>query len=213
MADNKIDNQTTIIEGDTVLFPRTKKKHRRRGNENGENETTGGVDNATTIVTDIDSAGDYTYEELLTRLYSRIPSQITKPSKITMRPPQIARVGTKRTSFSNFGNTCKALRREEKHLQQYLLTEFGSSGSIDSNHALIIRGRFQPTQFEFVLRSYIREYVICKTCGSPETLLQKEERLPLLLCTKCCSRYFVSVIKTGFQAQVGRRAATRVQTT
>jgi translation initiation factor 2 subunit 2 len=60
---------------------------------------------------------------------------------------------------------------------------------------------------------FLEEYVICKTCRSPDTLLQKEERLSVLLCNNCRSRYFVSGIKTGFQAQVGKRAATRAKAT
>jgi len=59
----------------------------------------------------------------------------------------------------------------------------------------------------------VEEYVICKTCRSPDTELQKEERLSVLLCKNCRSRYFVSGIKTGFQAQVGKRAATRAKAT
>lgn len=55
--------------------------------------------------------------------------------------------------------------------------------------------------------------MICKTCRSPDTSLQKEERLSVLLCNSCRSRYFVSGIKTGFQAQVGKRAATRAKAT
>jgi len=133
--------------------------------------------------------------------------------KLTLKPPQVARIGTKRTSFSNFGEICKSLKRQEKHLHQYLLAELGTNGSIDANNALIIKGRFQQKQIESVLRSYIKEYVICKTCRSPDTLLQKEERLSVLLCNNCRSRYFVSGIKTGFQAQVGKRAATRAKAT
>ena len=107
------------------------------------------------------------------------------------------------------------------------------SGSIDINSALIIKGRFQQKQIESVLRLYIskrenarffvllrlivrsfaEEYVICKTCRSADTTLQKEERLTVLFCNNCRSRYFVTGIKTGFQAQVGKRAATRAKAT
>ena len=44
-------------------------------------------------------------------------------------------------------------------------------------------------------------------------ILQKEERLSVLSCNNCRSRYFVTSIKTGFQAQVGKRAATRAKAT
>jgi len=155
---------------------------------------------------------------LLTRVFNIIreknPGVIDGDKvRLTLKPPQVARIGTKRTSFSNFGEICKSLKRQEKHLHQYLLAELGTNGSIDANNALTIKGRFQQKQIESVLRSYIKEYVICKTCRSPDTLLQKEERLSVLLCNNCRSRYFVSGIKTGFQAQVGKRAATRAKAT
>lgn len=162
--------------------------------------------------------GEYSYDDLLTRVFNiireRNPNVVEgEKIKLTLKPPQVARIGTKRTSFSNFGEICRSLKRQEKHLHQYLLAELGTNGSIDANTALIIKGRFQQKQIESVLRSYIKEYVICKTCRSPDTLLQKEERLTVLFCNNCRSRYFASGIKTGFQAQVGRRAATRAKAT
>ena len=51
----------------------------------------------------------------------------------------------------------------------------------------------------------IVEYVTCKTCKSPDTLLTKENRIYFMACESCGSRQSVSAIKTGYQAQVGRR--------
>ena len=48
--------------------------------------------------------------------------------------------------------------------------------------------------------------MFCKTCTSPDTLLAKVERLTMLKCNDCESHYSVSSIKTGFQAQVGKRS-------
>jgi len=181
-------------------------------------EVTGGTGGDETTSDTTSVQGEYTYEDLLTRVFNIIreknPGVIDGDKvRLTLKPPQVARIGTKRTSFSNFGEICKSLKRQEKHLHQYLLAELGTNGSIDANNALTIKGRFQQKQIESVLRSYIKEYVICKTCRSPDTLLQKEERLSVLLCNNCRSRYFVSGIKTGFQAQVGKRAATRAKAT
>lgn len=52
------------------------------------------------------------------------------------------------------------------------------------------------------------EYVTCKTCKSPDTLLTKENRIFFMSCESCGSRRSVNAIKSGFQAQVGRRKAT-----
>ena len=49
------------------------------------------------------------------------------------------------------------------------------------------------------------EYVTCKTCKSPDTVLTKENRLYFMTCESCGSKRSVSAIKTGFQAQIGKR--------
>lgn len=100
---------------------------------------------------------DYTYDELLSRVFEIIldknPDMAAgRKPKFVMRPPQVLRVGTKKTSFANFTDICKTLHRQPKHLLDFLLAELGTSGSMDGNQQLIIKGRFQPKQIENVLR-------------------------------------------------------------
>ncbi|XP_046911340.2 eukaryotic translation initiation factor 2 subunit beta [Dermatophagoides farinae] len=165
----------------------------------------------------LDSDRDYTYDELLEMIYNKIKeknpeSESGGRKKYVLRPPQVLRIGTKKTSFANFLEICKSLHRQSKHLQNFLLTELGTSGSVDANNQLIIKGRFQQKQIESVLRRYIKEYVACQTCRSPETILQKETRLFFLQCESCGSRRSVANIKSGFQAVTGRRSAMRART-
>ncbi|XP_059614633.1 eukaryotic translation initiation factor 2 subunit 2 isoform X2 [Phlebotomus argentipes] len=160
---------------------------------------------------------DYTYDELLKRVFEIIldknPEMAAgRKPKFVMRPPQVLRVGTKKTSFANFMEICKVLHRLPKHLLDYLLSELGTSGSVDGNNQLIIKGRFQPKQIENVLRRYIKEYVTCHTCKSPDTILQKDTRLFFLQCESCGSRCSVASIKSGFQAVTSKRAAIRAKT-
>jgi len=160
---------------------------------------------------------DYTYEELLNHVFNIIkeknPDMIAgERRRLVMRPPQVLRVGTKKSSFANFLEICKSLHRQPKHMQAFLLAELGTSGSVDANNQLIIKGRFQQKQIESVLRRYIKEYVACQTCRSPETILQKDTRLFFLQCETCGSRRSVASIKSGFQAVTGKRAAMRAKT-
>lgn len=53
------------------------------------------------------------------------------------------------------------------------------------------------------------EYVTCKTCKSPDTLLTKENRIFFMSCESCGSRRSVNPIKSGFQAQVGKRSKNK----
>ncbi|KAK2107412.1 eukaryotic translation initiation factor 2 [Saguinus oedipus] len=162
------------------------------------------------------SERDYTYEELLNRVFNimreKNPDMVAgEKRKFVMKPPQVVRVGTKKTSFVNFTAICKLLHRQPKHLLAFLLAELGTSGSIDGNNQLVIKGRFQQKQIENVLRRYIKEYVTCHTCRSPDTILQKDTRLYFLQCETCHSRCSVASIKTGFQAVTGKRAQLRAK--
>ncbi|XP_046391462.1 eukaryotic translation initiation factor 2 subunit 2 isoform X2 [Ischnura elegans] len=160
---------------------------------------------------------DYTYDELITRVFNimreKNPDMVAgKKQKFIIIPPQVVRIGTKKTSFANFTEICKTLHRQPKHLLDFLLAELGTSGSVDGNNQLIIKGRFQQKQIENVLRRYIKEYVTCHTCRSPDTILQKDTRLFFLQCETCGSRCSVASIKSGFQAVTGKRAAIRAKT-
>lgn len=126
--------------------------------------------------------------------------------KFRIPPPVCLRDG-KKTIFSNIQDISEKLQRSPEHLIQYLFAELGTSGSVDGQKRLVIKGKFQSKQMENVLRRYILEYVTCKTCKSINTELKKEQsnRLFFLVCKSCGSTRSVSSIKTGFQATVGKR--------
>ena len=158
----------------------------------------------------LSSDRDYTYSELLQRFYASLhasnPALLTSTGKrYTIAPPQILREGNKRSIFANVADICKRMHRQPEHVIQFMFAEMGTTGSVDGSGRLVIKGRFQPKQIENVLRRYIVEYVTCKTCKSPDTLLTKENRIFFMSCESCGSRRSVNPIKSGFQAQVGKR--------
>ncbi|KAJ7063265.1 eukaryotic translation initiation factor 2 beta [Mycena amicta] len=156
---------------------------------------------------------DYTYPELLGRFYELLhqanPALLSSSKRYTIAPPSIHREGTKRTIFANVTDICKRMHRQPEHVIQFLFSEMGTTGSVDGNGQLVIKGRFQQKQVENVLRRYIVEYVTCKTCKSPDTLLTKENRIFFMACESCGSRRSVNTIKSGFQAQVGKRSRNK----
>ncbi|KAG8216114.1 eukaryotic translation initiation factor 2 beta [Butyriboletus roseoflavus] len=157
---------------------------------------------------------DYTYQELLTRFYVSLhasnPSLLTSAGKrYTIAPPQILREGVRRSIFANVADICRRMHRSPEHVIQFLFAEMGTTGSVDGSGRLVIKGRFQPKQVENVLRRYIVEYVTCKTCKSPDTLLTKENRIFFMSCESCGSRRSVNAIKSGYQAQVGKRSKNK----
>lgn len=159
---------------------------------------------------------DYTYPELLGRFYQVLraqnPELAGEKRRYTIVPPSVHRDGNKKTVFANVSEICKRMHRQPDHVIQFLFAELGTTGSVDGSQRLVIKGRFQPKQLENVLRRYIVEYVTCKTCKSPDTILTKENRIYFMSCESCGSRRSVSAIKAGFQAQVGKRSRTKAAT-
>lgn len=152
------------------------------------------------------------YPELLSRFFDILKANNPELAgdrsgpKFRIPPPVCLRDG-KKTIFSNIQDISEKLQRSTEHLIQYLFAELGTSGSVDGQKRLVIKGKFQAKQMENVLRRYILEYVTCKTCKSINTELKKEQsnRLFFLVCKSCGSTRSVSSIKTGFQATVGKR--------
>jgi len=148
---------------------------------------------------------DYSYFELLERVFNLLkeknPNLATR-KKHTMPPPQLVRVGTRKTMWANFNTICQTMHRQPEHVMSFCLAELGTEGSIDGNQRLIIKGRYMPKQIESLLKKYIMEYVTCHMCRNPETTLSRDNmsRLYFLQCESCGSRRSVAPIKSGFHA-------------
>lgn len=159
------------------------------------------------------TAGGPPYEDLLSRFFGILKKNNPELAgnrsgpKFRIPPPVCQREGSKKTLFANVQEIATVLQRNPEHLIQFLFAELGTSGSIDGEKRLVLKGKFQPKQMESVLRRYILEYVTCKTCKSMNTELKRESanRLHFLSCKACGSTRSVSSIKTGFQAQIGKR--------
>ena len=218
----------TVSEGQESTFAGLKKKKKKPvetsilNEESGDavedlNERTGEEEEGEGIVLETPSYPwegsdrDYTYEELLDRVFNILrennPDLAGDRRRTVMRPPQVLREGTKKTVFVNFMDLCKTMHRQPDHVMAFLLAELGTSGSLDGQQRLVVKGRFAPKNFEGILRRYVNEYVICLGCKSPDTILSKENRLFFLRCEKCGSGRSVAPIKAGFMARVGRRNA------
>lgn len=51
------------------------------------------------------------------------------------------------------------MHRQPEHVMAFLLAELGTSGSLDGQQRLVVKGRFAPKVFEGILRRYVSEYL------------------------------------------------------
>ena len=47
------------------------------------------------------------------------------------------------------------MHRQPDHVMAFLLSELGTSGSLDGQQRLVVKGRFAPKSFEANLRKYV----------------------------------------------------------
>lgn len=180
--------------------------------ENGSNERSSRRD--TTPQAWDGTERDYTYQELIARafnfLHGKNPSLASGGAtrkRVSLQLPQVAREGTKKTVFLNFGAICKSLHRQPEHFLAYMGAELGTTGNIQEGGRLVIKGRFGTEGILNVLKRYMLEYVICTSCRSPDTVLMRDAttRLYFVSCESCGAKRSVAPIKQGFMARVEKR--------
>jgi translation initiation factor 2 subunit 2 len=158
------------------------------------------------VATNDSKFANYTYDQLLDRVAKIIEEknpELGEKRRHTMKPPQLMRVGTKKTLWVNYVETCNAMNRSPEHVFTYFMAELGTDGSPDDKGRLTIKGKYMPKYIESLLRKYIVEYVTCTMCRSPQTTLTRDShsRLYFLHCQKCGSSRSVTPIRAGFHAQ------------
>mmetsp|Transcript_25427 Transcript_25427/g.57115 ORF Transcript_25427/g.57115 Transcript_25427/m.57115 type:complete len:234 (-) Transcript_25427:307-1008(-) len=196
----------------TLKKKKKKKKVEKTEGEEGEGAAEGAAEGAV-AVGNSSSAGvfeldppTYSYSQLLNRVVDLIHQnnpELQDKKRFTMKPPQLMRVGTKKTLWVNYQEICAMMRRNSDHVFQFMMAELGTEGSIDGNKRLVIRGKFVPKYIESLLRKYIGEYVSCQMCRSFNTSLTRDNvsRLFFVGCQDCGSSRSVAQIRAGYHAQ------------
>jgi len=125
----------------------------------------------------------YDYDSLLNRVRDAIPENIVARERFEVPKAEILYEG-KNTIIKNFMDIVKRIDRDPMHVYKYLMRELGTAGNIQGDR-LILKGRVSSSLIQNRVDSYIKTYVICYECGSPDTELRKEGRIEILVCKAC----------------------------
>jgi len=124
------------------------------------------------------------YEKLLKKIQDKV-SQNKKGSASRFELPQVDIMwqGNK-TIFRNFAEFPKILRRDPEKVLQYLSKEFATPAQSAGDKAVFV-GKKDPHDFTSLFGRYVKEYLECPTCKSPDTRVSKSNRLTFLICEAC----------------------------
>ncbi len=131
------------------------------------------------------------YQALLERARAKLPPVQTGGERFQLPEPDVMTDG-KNTVIPNFQEICSVLRREPAHVIGYLAKEFGCPGVLDLPRG-VLKSRLTKDQIAQRIREYTAKYVICSECKRPDTHLEKEGRLLILVCEACGARRPVTV--------------------
>lgn len=124
------------------------------------------------------------YEKLLKKIQDKV-SETRKVSTSRFELPKVDIMWQgNRTFFRNFAEFPKILRRDPEKVLQYLSKEFATPAQYTGDKAVFV-GKKEPHEFTSLLAIYLKEYVECPTCKSPDTRIEKLNRVTFLICEAC----------------------------
>lgn len=129
-------------------------------------------------------SGEEEYVSMLNRAYSNLPRVTPKRTGRFEIPEVKHMIIGNRTFIKNFKQISEAVRRDENHLLRFLAKEMATAAIIEGEQA-IFHGKFNVETIKRLIESYVKEYVICPVCRSPDTKIVKEERFRFIMCEAC----------------------------
>jgi translation initiation factor 2 subunit 2 len=123
------------------------------------------------------------YEKLLKRVQDKVSKNKSETTRFELPPVDVMWEG-QRTFLRNFSEFPKVLRRDPDKVLQYLSKEFAVPAERVGEKAIFI-GKREPQDFTRLFEIYVKDYVECPTCKSPDTRIEKEKRISFLICEAC----------------------------
>ncbi len=120
---------------------------------------------------------------MLKRAEKKIPEKINQTSRFEV-PKVKGHIQGNRTIISNFGAIASTLNRKPEHLLKFLLKELATPGEMHKG-AKIIGRKVSASLINEKINKYVRIYVLCPSCGKPDTKLEKEGNTWFIKCMAC----------------------------
>ncbi|MFH1801574.1 MAG: translation initiation factor IF-2 subunit beta [archaeon] len=129
------------------------------------------------------------YAELLEQAYKKIKQTSSSGSRFEIQKVEGHFEG-KKTILTNFFQIASYIRREPEHFQKFMLRELASAGQKEGDR-LTLNIKVPSAKINQKIEQYVKEFVLCKECGKPDTKLIKEDRLTFVHCLACGAKHSV----------------------
>ncbi len=126
------------------------------------------------------------YEQLLKKAKEELPKIEVSKERFVI-PTVKGHIEGNKTIILNFNSICDLLRAEQDKMLKYLQKELATPAVLQNGR--LIFGRKLTSKFiNQKIEQYAYDYVLCKECGKPDTVVEKQDRFMFLKCTACGAR-------------------------
>ena len=124
------------------------------------------------------------YEDLLDEAYEKV-EKTNEGGKGRFEIPKIeGHFQGKKTVLTNFFQIASFLGRSGEHFQKFILKELATSG-YKSGEMIVLNNKIPRDKINKKIEQYVREFVLCKECGKPDTEIKKEGKVSYVHCLAC----------------------------
>ena len=123
------------------------------------------------------------YEKLLKRIQDKIGDTKETTARFELPVVDVMWEGQK-TYLRNFSEFPKVFQWDLDKVLQYLSKEFAVPAERLGDKAMFV-GKRAPEDFTRLFQIYVKDYLECPTCKSPDTKIVKENRISFLICEAC----------------------------
>ncbi|MHA1339898.1 MAG: translation initiation factor IF-2 subunit beta [Promethearchaeota archaeon] len=131
------------------------------------------------------------YIKLLDKALAKIPDEVKATERWEIPKVNIIYDG-KTTIIKNWKQIIESLGRDEKHLFKKICKNLGAAGEIQKNRT-VFRSIIKQAALNKQIEQYAKEYVICESCGKPDTTIIKEGRNHVVVCQACGRRRIIKL--------------------
>lgn len=132
------------------------------------------------------------YEKLLNEAYTQVKKVEGNSDRFEM-PKIEGHFEGKRTILTNFFHIASHIRRDPEHFQKFILKELAASGQREGDR-LVLNMKVPSSRIILKIEQYVKEFVLCKECGKPDTELIKKDRINFIHCLACGAKHSVGKI-------------------
>ncbi len=121
---------------------------------------------------------------MLDKLYKELPEGISSTGERFEIPKVKGHIQGNKTIIINFNQVVSSLGCDGNHLFKFLLKELATPGKVE-NQRLVFARKLNAKFINLKIEQYAHAYVLCKTCGKPDTTIIKKGGVTYMKCTAC----------------------------